>query len=144
VSYSQLFSYYYLFSFRVLFHGTFWFSCIIYLRVPPNIHYPDNVSTPTADLTTAKVLLNSVVSAPQAKFIVTDIKDFYLSTKMKRYKYMRLPLTVIPPVIIVQYNLLPLVHDGYVYMEIRKGMYGLPQTGILANKKLTKHLAPYG
>jgi hypothetical protein len=36
VSYSQLFSYYYLFSLRVLFHGTFWFSCIIYLRVPPN------------------------------------------------------------------------------------------------------------
>jgi hypothetical protein len=73
-----------------------------------------------------------------------DIKDFYLNTKMEHYEYMRLPLTVIPPEIIVQYNLLPLVHNGYTYMEIRKGMYGLPQAGILANKKLTKHLAPDG
>ena len=29
-------------------------------------------------------------------------------------------------------------------MEIMKGMYGLPQAGILANKKLTSHLASYG
>eukprot|EP00957_Ditylum_brightwellii_P083433 6341757-Ditylum_brightwellii.AAC.1 len=28
-------------------------------------------------------------------------------------------------------------------MEIRKGMYGLPQAGILANKKLTKQLAEH-
>jgi hypothetical protein len=55
---------------------------------------------------------------------------------------MRLPINVIPPEIIVQYTLLPLVHNGYVYMEVQKGMYGLPQAGILANKNLTKHLAP--
>jgi hypothetical protein len=73
-----------------------------------------------------------------------DIKDFHLNPEMKCNEYMRLPLTVIPPEIIIQYNLLPLVHDGYVYMEIRKGMYGFPQAGILGNKKLTKHLAPYG
>lgn len=108
------------------------------------IEYPDNVSTPTADLTTAKILLNSVVSTPNAKFIVLDLKDFYLNTEMKRYEYMRMPITLIPKEIIDQYNLLPLVHDGYIYMEIRKGMYGLPQAGILANKKLTKHLEPYG
>jgi hypothetical protein len=72
------------------------------------INYPDNVSTPTAeDLTTTKLLLNSTVSAPQVKFIVADIKDFYLNTKMFRYKYMRLPLTLIPTKIIVQYKLPP-------------------------------------
>jgi hypothetical protein len=76
--------------------------------------------------------------------MVTDIKGFYLNTKMEHYEHMRLPLSVIPPQVIIQYNLLPLVHNSYVYMEIRKGMYGLPQAGILANKKLTKHLAPYG
>ncbi|KAL7534747.1 hypothetical protein ACHAXR_008723 [Thalassiosira sp. AJA248-18] len=33
---------------------------------------------------------------------------------------------------------------GHVFMEIRKGMYGLPQSGILANKPLKKHLAKKG
>ena len=33
---------------------------------------------------------------------------------------------------------------GYVYMEIRKGMYGLPQSGILSNKLLKERLTKYG
>jgi hypothetical protein len=36
------------------------------------------------------------------------------------------------------------VLDGYVYMEIRKGMYGLPQAGVLANKLLKERLARHG
>ena len=31
-----------------------------------------------------------------------------------------------------------------MYMECRKGMYGLPQAGILANKLLKKRLAKFG
>ncbi len=57
---------------------------------------------------------------------------------------MRLPINIIPNKIILQYNLRPVLHNGYVYMEILKGMYGLPQTGILANKVLTKRLAIHG
>jgi hypothetical protein len=34
--------------------------------------------------------------------------------------------------------------DGRVYFEIRKGMYGLKQAGILANKLLQKRLKPFG
>ena len=26
-----------------------------------------------------------------------------------------------------QYNIPPIVHNGYVYLDIHKGMYGLPQ-----------------
>jgi hypothetical protein len=43
------------------------------------------------------------------------------------------------------YNLAALAKNGYVFVEIRKGMYGLPQAGILAtNERLVKHLAPFG
>jgi hypothetical protein len=38
----------------------------------------------------------------------------------------------------------PLVHNGYVYVEINKGMYGLPQAGRIANDKLVPHLANNG
>jgi hypothetical protein len=108
------------------------------------IDYPYDVSTPTADITTAKIIFNSLVSTPNAKFMGLDIKDFYLNTKMERYKYMCLPIDIIPKEIIDQYDLLPLVHTGNVYIEIRKGMYGLPQAGIIANNKLRKPLATFG
>jgi len=108
------------------------------------IDYPGNVSTKTANLTTAKILFNSVISMPDAKFMGIDLKNFYLNTPMECYKYMRLPIDSIPEEIILQYHLLPLVHKGFVYMEIRQGMYGLPQAGILANQLLAKRLALHG
>jgi hypothetical protein len=50
------------------------------------INYPYDVSTPTADITTAKIVFNSVVSTPNAKFMGLDVKDFYLNTEMERYE----------------------------------------------------------
>jgi hypothetical protein len=108
------------------------------------VEYPFDVSTKTADLTTAKLLFNSVLSTPGAKFMATDLKDFYLGTPMTRYEYMRIPISMLPDAIIEQYQLLPLVHNGYVCVEIRRGMYGLPQAGRLANDQLIKFLAPHG
>ena len=34
--------------------------------------------------------------------------------------------------------------NGYVYVKIRRSIYGLPQAGKLANTDLKEHLAPYG
>ncbi len=91
------------------------------------IDYLYVVSTSTVDLNTSKCLFNSVVSTPRAKFMVAVVKDFYLNTSMPRYEYMRVPIAWIPDKIIQEYNLWEIVDDeGYIYMEIRKGMYGLP------------------
>jgi hypothetical protein len=40
--------------------------------------------------------------------------------------------------------LIELSQDGKVYIEIQKGMYGLPQAGILTNKLLQNNLAKDG
>jgi hypothetical protein len=105
------------------------------------IDYPWDVATPTSDLTTAKLLFNSVVSTPGAVFVVMDVKNFYLNTPMERPEYMRLPLKLIPPEIIDKYNLRDKVDDkGFVYVRIELGMYGLPQAGLLANKLLAQRL----
>jgi hypothetical protein len=45
---------------------------------------------------------------------------------MDTFEYMRIPIKLIPHEIIVQYNLLPLVSEGHVYIEVQKGMQGLP------------------
>ena len=108
------------------------------------INYPDNVSTKTAEINTAKLLFNSVISTKNAKFACLDIGNFYLGTPMDRYEYMFLPMEVIPQEIIEQYNLQELEHNGKIYLEIRKGMYGLPQAGILANEQLQRNLKPHG
>ena len=109
------------------------------------IDYPGEVRTDTADIVTAKLLLNSVVSTPRARCCIVDIKDFYLNNKLLRYEYMRMPISLFPEEIITQYNLRRIVSkDGYVYMQIEKGMYGLPQAGKIANMELETHLKPFG
>jgi hypothetical protein len=108
------------------------------------IDYPGEVSTKTAGLTTAKLVFNSIILTPNAWFMGIDVKNVYLNTHMDRYEYMRLPIDLMPAEIIIQYNLLPLVHNRFVYVEMRKGMYGLPQAGMLANKLLKKRLAKHG
>jgi hypothetical protein len=44
--------------------------------------YPGDKSTRTAGLTTAKILINSVISTQDAKFLVIDINIFYLNTPL--------------------------------------------------------------
>jgi hypothetical protein len=56
---------------------------------------------------------------------------------------MRIPLASIPQSIIYQYALRDKAHKGLVLVEISKGMYGLPQSGILAFNQLKTHLATH-
>jgi hypothetical protein len=108
------------------------------------IDYAGDVSTKTADLTTVKTFFNSVISTPKARFMTADLKDFYLETPMEEFEYMRIPVAIIPDSIMTEYKLAPLVDHDHVYVEIQKGMYGLPQAGRLANDRLIAFLAPKG
>jgi hypothetical protein len=93
----------------------------------------------------AKLLISSAISSPGAKFLGIDLANFYLHTPMPNPQYMHLCLNIIPNKIIIHYNLRNIVTpDGWVYIEIQKGMYGLPQAGILANQLLKKRLATKG
>jgi hypothetical protein len=91
-----------------------------------------------------KILWNSVISTKDARFAGADIKNMYLKTPLDRYEYMKMPIALFPTDIIQHYRLNEKVLNGYLYMEIRKGMYGLPQAGILANKLLKERLAHHG
>jgi Reverse transcriptase (RNA-dependent DNA polymerase) len=108
------------------------------------IDYPEEVSTKTSDLATVKLLLNSTISTDNANWMSLDIKDFYLNTPMTLYEYMKVPLALFPAAIIQHYNLEALEHNGFIYTEIMKGMYGLPQAGRLANNELIAHLQQHG
>ena len=108
------------------------------------IDYLGDFRTIIADLATLKSLLNSTISTPGLRFMTTDIINFHLNTKLYLYEYMRLALELLPELIILQYNLQDIGQEGYVNLEICKGFYGLSQSGVVANKRITKHLSTFG
>ena len=60
---------------------------------------------------------------------------------MDRPKYMRLKFNLITDEIVKKDHLHDYKDDGWVYICIDLGFYGLPQAGFLANKFLAKRLA---
>jgi hypothetical protein len=109
------------------------------------INYPDDVGTPTANLLLIKILLNSVISTPGAKFATADISNFYLMTPLKRPEYAKIKLSDIPEEIIDEYNLREkATPDGWVYIKVIRGMYGLPQAGSLGHDLLEERLNKEG
>jgi hypothetical protein len=61
-----------------------------------HIEYPGDKSTRTAGLTTAKILINSVISTLGARFLIIDISNFYLNTPLGRFEYMVIDLSSLP------------------------------------------------
>ena len=79
------------------------------------LEFQGDTSTETAGLETAKMVFNSVVSTPEAKFMTIDISNMYLNTPLKEYQYMRFNINMIPQEVIDHYKLQNRVtHDGWV------------------------------
>jgi hypothetical protein len=102
------------------------------------LDYSGETATSTADITTFIILINSTFSTQEAKMMMMDINNYYLGTPLPIYEYIQLPISILPLDIIEKYDLTHLAVNGWVYMEICKGMYGLKQAGLLANQLLQK------
>ena len=108
------------------------------------INYPFELTTCTTDMVSSKIFWNSTISTKSAHFAGANIKNMYLETPLDRYEFMKMPLSLFPQDIIEHYSLCNKALNSYVYTEICKGMYGLPQASILASKLLKKCLARHG
>lgn len=107
------------------------------------INFDGPTSAQVADITAVKILINSVVS-DKAQWATADIKDFYLGTPLARPEFMRIQLRLLPDSILDELGLRPFISSGTVTFQIDKGMYGLPQAGLLAQDRLVGHLATHG
>jgi hypothetical protein len=67
-----------------------------------------------------------------------------MSAALKYFEYMRITLDLFPSWTNNQYNLHEHAYKGFVYIEMRWAVWGLPQAGILENKRLWQKLAPCG
>jgi len=109
------------------------------------LNVPGDCGTPTVDMVTVKLHLNSVILTKGARYCIIDLKDFYLMTPMTRPEYMRMKIKDLPEEFVTMYNLTnEATADGFVYIKIQKGMYGLPQAGILAQELLEQCLNIHG
>ena len=86
-------------------------------------------------------MLNSVIRTRGARYMTEDAVNFCLATPTKGKEYLRIAVELIPQEFMDLYGLHDKVKNGYVYCEIVRDMYGLPQAGILANKLLKERLA---
>jgi hypothetical protein len=100
------------------------------------LDYSGDAATSTADITIFNFLINSTLSTTDDAMIMMDIKNYYLGTPLPWYEYMIMLLSRFLEEIVNTYNLTALAVDGWVYKEIRKGMYGLKQAGLLSNQLL--------
>jgi hypothetical protein len=108
------------------------------------LDYSGDVPTSTADITTFKIIFTSTLSTEEAAMMMMDIKKYYLGTLLPRFEYMKMLLSRFTEEIVQEYNLNALAIDGWVYIETRKGMYGLKQVGLLSNQLLQTRLVPFG
>jgi hypothetical protein len=77
--------------------------------------------------------------------MMMDISNFYLNLPLARPEYIKIKISDIPEEIINKYNLRNKVTEsGHVHIEANKGMYGLPQAGLIANELLKKWLNEHG
>ena len=107
------------------------------------IIYPGDEGTPTAFLKIIKIIISSVLSCHGEKFSCFDV-NFYLATPMDRSEYVKIKFNDISTDFIDEYNLQAVTHYGWVYFEIIRGCYGLPQIGYLANDLLRTRLNKAG
>ena len=85
------------------------------------LDFPGDPSSPAVSLTNAKLHINSTISDAKkgAKYLVLDIKKFYLGNHLTCFQYLRVPLSLIPLEVLTEYEMVPDT-DGFVYFEVRK------------------------
>ena len=83
-----------------------------------NIVVDYNIGTPTADLNLVKLMINSVLLRPGAKFACFDAANFYLQTPMARPEFVRIKFADIPAKFRDKYKLNDSAQNGWIYFEV--------------------------
>ena len=109
--------------------------------------FPGDPSSPAVSMLNSKLHINSTIydSHKGDRYLRIDIKKFYLDTLMKYYKYICVLPSMIPQEISDDpaYEIHTVV-DGFVYIIICRGIYGLKESGVIAFEQLLHKLEPYG
>jgi hypothetical protein len=120
-----------------------WLRCVRGTVGGDRTNFTGPVTARTASLEVVRAMLNSVL-ADDAEFMAADITDYYLNTPLERPEYMRMSRKQVSDTIIAEYGYEQYFVNDMLYFQINKGMYGLPQAGLLAQNRLIAHIAEHG
>ena len=106
------------------------------------MEYEFDSGAPAANILETKLLFNSIISDAKngARFCSMDLKGMFLQSPVKDQEYMQVPFKYFREDIRIRYHLYNLVHERFIFIKIKKGMYGLKQAALLAYKNLLKLL----
>ena len=109
------------------------------------LDYAGNTATEVASLETTKIYANRTISTPGSRQAFTEIGNFYTNSRLREPEFMKVNISDIPQKIIDEYNVIIYANeDGFVYVEIMGAMYGLKQSGKIANDDLIEYLKEFG
>ena len=74
-----------------------------------------------------KILINSIISTPNARCCTADISNMHLCSQLEQPEFVKFKISMIPESIFQHYKLRNLVHNGYFYARIKEAWYGLKQ-----------------
>ena len=95
------------------------------------------VSNPISDLTTSKLRWNSVIFTPGSKYLVIDVKNFYLNNAMEKHEDYMINFSLIPKDIIDKYYPIYNKINGFLCVRVEKVFI---QARIIAHMALMEHL----
>ena len=98
------------------------------------------VSVPTSDLKTSKIHWNSVILNLGVKYIMVNVKNFYLKKPTAEHEYYKIDFSLILQDVIYKYNLIDRKINSFLYVRVDKGMHGIFQAGIITHTALKEYL----
>ena len=101
-------------------------------------------SSSTIDLTAVKILMNSIVSDPNANCSVIDISDFYLNSKLDTPAYLWVPMRFLPYITKKWLGVLHRPTTDKLLFKVYNAIYGMDDAGRISQQDLIRHLAPHG
>ena len=112
-----------------------------------HLDYPGDARSPAVCMLDAKLHINSTISDAHkgVRYLGIDIKNFYLGTPMQYLQYICVLPNMVPQEVWNDpcYDI-HIAADGFIFLEIRRGMYGLKEAGVIAFDQIVRYLDPHG
>ena len=80
------------------------------------IDYPGDIRSPAVSVLYTKIHINGIILDTKhgARYLLLDVKNFYIRTLMSYFQYMYVHHTMMPQEVVDQYNL-RFETDGHIY-----------------------------
>ena len=110
---------------------------------------PYSCSSATASLPCVKLLFNAVVSEANSRFGTLDLTDYYLGSVLPSPESIKIYVATFSSTLLDSLGLTPFIKTDpkgrtYIFFDIVKTMYGLPQAGLLSQLQLVSLLYESG